>query len=136
METLRSLEEALLDFPGAAIVISTIAGSWTAWRPTSWPCKGDSHIEFFEGNYTEYEADRKKRLGDAAAQPHRVRYRSWRNKSRCTTERSRKAPFCLSRSKLPEPIGLICGNAWRIEGRTLMQPPPQETDMTAFDPPC
>ncbi|MFP6848525.1 MAG: energy-dependent translational throttle protein EttA [Pseudomonas sp.] len=75
VETLRSLEEALLDFPGAAIVISH--DRWFLDRVATHilAYEDDSHIEFFEGNYTEYEADRKKRLGEAAAQPHRVRYK-------------------------------------------------------------
>jgi len=74
VETLRSLEEALLDFPGAAIVISH--DRWFLDRvATHILAYEDESIVFFEGNYTEYEADRKKRLGEAAAQPHRVKYR-------------------------------------------------------------
>ena len=75
VETLRSLEEALLDFPGAAIVISH--DRWFLDRVATHilAYEDDSNVMFFEGNYTEYEADRKKRLGDAAAQPHRVRHK-------------------------------------------------------------
>ncbi|ANY89447.1 MULTISPECIES: energy-dependent translational throttle protein EttA [Pseudomonas] len=75
VETLRSLEEALLDFPGAAIVISH--DRWFLDRVATHilAYEDDSNVVFFEGNYTEYEADRKKRLGDAAAQPHRVRHK-------------------------------------------------------------
>jgi sulfate-transporting ATPase len=75
VETLRSLEEALLDFPGAAIVISH--DRWFLDRVATHilAYEDDSQAIFFEGNYTEYEADRKKRLGDAAAQPHRVRHK-------------------------------------------------------------
>ena len=75
VETLRALEEALLDFPGAAIVISH--DRWFLDRIATHilAYEDDSQVTFFEGNYTEYEADRKKRLGDAAAQPHRVRYK-------------------------------------------------------------
>ncbi|MCO8163952.1 energy-dependent translational throttle protein EttA [Pseudomonas sp. 21LCFQ02] len=75
VETLRSLEEALLDFPGAAIVISH--DRWFLDRVATHilAYEDDSNIVFFEGNYTEYEADRKKRLGDAATQPHRVRHK-------------------------------------------------------------
>ncbi|AZF28728.1 energy-dependent translational throttle protein EttA [Pseudomonas sp. R2-60-08W] len=75
VETLRSLEEALLDFPGAAIVISH--DRWFLDRVATHilAYEDDSQALFFEGNYTEYEADRKKRLGDAAAQPHRVRHK-------------------------------------------------------------
>ncbi|MCK1783782.1 energy-dependent translational throttle protein EttA [Pseudomonas sp. TNT11] len=75
VETLRSLEEALLDFPGAAIVISH--DRWFLDRVATHilAYEDDSQAVFFEGNYTEYEADRKKRLGEAAAQPHRVRHK-------------------------------------------------------------
>ena len=75
VETLRSLEEAMLDFPGAAIVISH--DRWFLDRVATHilSYEDDGSVVFFEGNYTEYEADRKKRLGDAASQPHRVRYK-------------------------------------------------------------
>jgi ATP-binding cassette ChvD family protein len=75
VETLRALEEALLDFPGAAIVISH--DRWFLDRIATHilSYEDDAQVYFFEGNYTEFEADRKKRLGDAAAQPHRVRYK-------------------------------------------------------------
>ena len=75
VETLRALEEALLDFPGAAIVISH--DRWFLDRIATHilSYEDDAKVYFFEGNYTEFEADRKKRLGDAAAQPHRVRYK-------------------------------------------------------------
>ena len=73
--TLRALEEALLDFPGSAIVISH--DRWFLDRIATHilSYEDDSSVVFFEGNYTDYEADRKKRLGDAAAQPKRVRYK-------------------------------------------------------------
>lgn len=74
VETLRALEEALLAFPGCAIVISH--DRWFLDRIATHilAYEGDSQVTFFEGNYSEYEEDRKKRLGDNA-QPHRVRYR-------------------------------------------------------------
>jgi len=75
VETLRSLEEAILAFPGCAIVISH--DRWFLDRISTHilAYEGESQVTFFEGNYTEYEADRKKRLGDAAERPHRVRYK-------------------------------------------------------------
>ncbi|WAE62841.1 energy-dependent translational throttle protein EttA [Stutzerimonas sp. R40042] len=75
VETLRSLEEALLDFPGSAIVISH--DRWFLDRVATHilSYEDDGSVVFFEGNYTEYEADRKKRLGEAASQPHRVKYK-------------------------------------------------------------
>lgn len=75
VETLRALEEALLNFPGAAVVISH--DRWFLDRICTHilAYEDDSHVTFFAGNYTEYEEDRKKRLGDAATQPHRVRYK-------------------------------------------------------------
>ncbi len=75
VETLRALEEALLEFPGCAIVISH--DRWFLDRIATHiiAFEGDSHVEFFPGNYNEYEADKKRRLGEEAAQPRRVRYK-------------------------------------------------------------
>ena len=75
IETLRALEEALLAFPGCALVISH--DRWFLDRIATHilSYEDDAQVVFFEGNYTEFEADRKKRLGEAAAQPHRVRYK-------------------------------------------------------------
>ena len=75
VETLRALEEALLDFAGAAVVISH--DRWFLDRVATHilSYEEDSSIVFFEGNYTEYEEDRRTRLGDAAVQPKRVRYK-------------------------------------------------------------
>ncbi len=75
VETLRALEEALLEFPGSAIVVSH--DRWFLDRIATHilAFEGDSHLEFFAGNYQEYEADKKRRLGDEAAQPHRVRFK-------------------------------------------------------------
>jgi sulfate-transporting ATPase len=73
VETLRALEEALLSYAGTALVISH--DRWFLDRVATHiiAFTGDSDVTFFEGNYTEYEADRKKRLGDA--QPTRVKYK-------------------------------------------------------------
>ena len=75
VETLRALEEALLEFPGSAIVVSH--DRWFLDRIATHilAFEGDSHLEFFAGNYQEYEADKRRRLGDEAAQPHRVRFK-------------------------------------------------------------
>lgn len=75
VETLRSLEEAILNFPGCAIVISH--DRWFLDRICThlMAFEGDSQVAFFEGNYSDYEADRKKRLGDDAANPRRIKYR-------------------------------------------------------------
>ncbi len=75
VETLRALEEALLDFPGCAVVISH--DRWFLDRIATHilAFEGDSHIEWFEGNYADYEADRKRRLGVDAEQPHRIKYK-------------------------------------------------------------
>lgn len=76
VETLRALEEALLTFPGCAVVISH--DRWFLDRIATHilAFEGDSSVTWFDGNYTEYEADRRKRLGDDADQPHRVKYKS------------------------------------------------------------
>jgi energy-dependent translational throttle protein EttA len=75
VETLRALEEALLEFPGSAMVISH--DRWFLDRIATHilSFEGDSHVEFFQGNYREYEEDKKRRLGEEAAQPHRLRYK-------------------------------------------------------------
>ncbi len=75
VETLRALEEALLDFPGCAVVISH--DRWFLDRIATHilAFEGDSQVTWFEGNYADYEEDRKRRLGDEASQPHRIRYK-------------------------------------------------------------
>lgn len=75
VETLRALEEALLAFPGSAIVISH--DRWFLDRVATHilAYEDDSHVEFFAGNYTEYEEDRRRRMGEDAGQPHRIRYK-------------------------------------------------------------
>ena len=75
VNTLRALEEALENFGGCAIVISH--DRWFLDRIATHilAFEGDSKVIWFDGNYTEYEADKKVRLGEAAAQPHRIKYR-------------------------------------------------------------
>ncbi|WP_457673882.1 energy-dependent translational throttle protein EttA [Thiolapillus sp.] len=75
VETLRALEEALLTFPGCAVVISH--DRWFLDRIATHilAFEGDSKVTWFEGNYEDYEADRKRRLGEAADQPHRIKYK-------------------------------------------------------------
>jgi len=75
VETLRALEEAILSFPGSAMVISH--DRWFLDRIATHilAFEGDSSVSFFTGNYTEYEEDRVKRLGDQAIQPHRMKYK-------------------------------------------------------------
>jgi energy-dependent translational throttle protein EttA len=75
VETLRALEEALLEFPGSIIVISHDRWFLDRIATHMLAFEGDSHVEWFEGNYSEYEADLKRRLGDEAAAPHRIKYR-------------------------------------------------------------
>jgi energy-dependent translational throttle protein EttA len=75
VETLRALEEALLEFPGCVVVISHDRWFLDRIATHMLAFEGDSHVEWFEGNYSEYEADLKRRLGDEAATPHRMKYR-------------------------------------------------------------
>ncbi|MEN8205771.1 MAG: energy-dependent translational throttle protein EttA [Pseudomonadota bacterium] len=79
VETLRALEEALLDFPGCAVVISH--DRWFLDRIATHilAFEGDSQVVWFEGNYADYEADRKRRLGADADQPHRIKYKRLEN---------------------------------------------------------
>ena len=76
VETLRALEEALLDFPGCAIVISH--DRWFLDRIATHilAFEGDSRVTWFQGNYADYEQDRQHRLGDEADSPHRIRYKA------------------------------------------------------------
>ncbi|KGP62770.1 ABC transporter ATP-binding protein [Legionella norrlandica] len=75
VETLRALEEAILNFPGCVIVVSH--DRWFLDRICThlMAFEGDSQITFFEGNYSDYEADRKRRLGEEACRPSRIKYR-------------------------------------------------------------
>ncbi len=75
IETLQSLEQAILGFAGCAVVISH--DRWFLDRIATHilAFEGDSQVKWFEGNWSEYEADRKARLGAAAEQPHRIKYR-------------------------------------------------------------
>ena len=75
VDTLRALEEALLGFAGCAVVISH--DRWFLDRIAThiMAFEGDSRVEWFEGNYQDYEADRRRRLGAEADRPHRIRYR-------------------------------------------------------------
>ena len=75
VDTLRALEDALLGFAGCVVVISH--DRWFLDRIATHilAFEGDSHVEWFEGNYQDYEADHKRRLGADADQPHRIRFK-------------------------------------------------------------
>ena len=75
VDTLRALEEGLLNFPGCAVVISH--DRWFLDRIATHilAFEGDSHVEWFEGNFADYEADRHRRFGTDADQPHRIKYK-------------------------------------------------------------
>ena len=75
VDTLRALEEALEDFAGCAVIISH--DRWFLDRIATHilAAEGDSHWNFFDGNYQEYEADKRKRLGEEGAKPRRIRYK-------------------------------------------------------------
>jgi energy-dependent translational throttle protein EttA len=75
VDTLRALEEALLDYAGCAVIITH--DRWFLDRIATHilAFEGDSQVEWFEGNYADYEADRKRRLGAEADQPHRIKYK-------------------------------------------------------------
>jgi ATPase subunit of ABC transporter with duplicated ATPase domains len=75
VDTLRALEEALLDYPGCAVIITH--DRWFLDRVATHilAFEGDSQVVWFEGNYADYEADRHRRLGAEADQPHRIRYK-------------------------------------------------------------
>jgi len=75
VETLRALEEALLNFPGTVLVISHDRWFLDRIATHMLAFEGDSHVEWFAGNFSDYEADLRRRVGDEAAQPHRVKYK-------------------------------------------------------------
>jgi sulfate-transporting ATPase len=75
VDTLRALEEALLDFAGCAVVISHDRWFLDRIATHMLAFEGDSEVVWFEGNYQDYEADRRRRLGTEADRPHRIKYR-------------------------------------------------------------
>ncbi|MGE3918300.1 MAG: energy-dependent translational throttle protein EttA [Hyphomicrobiaceae bacterium] len=74
-ETLSSLEAALEDFPGCAVVISHDRFFLDRLATHILAFEGDSHVEWFEGNFEDYEADKKRRLGEQAIEPHRIKFK-------------------------------------------------------------
>ena len=76
VETLRALEDALIEFAGCVLVISH--DRWFLDRIATHilACEGDSQWVFYDGNYNQYEADKKRRLGEEGARPKRIRYRA------------------------------------------------------------
>ena len=78
VDTLRALEEALLDFAGCAVIISHDRFFLDRIATHMLAFEGDSHVEWFEGNFADYEADRHRRLGSDADQPHRIKYKPLR----------------------------------------------------------
>ena len=75
VDTLRALEEGLLEFAGCAVVISHDRFFLDRIATHILAYEGNSHVEWFEGNYQEYEADYKRRYGDEASRPHRIKYK-------------------------------------------------------------
>ena len=77
VDTLRALEEALEDFAGCAVIISHDRFFLDRIATHMLAFEGDSHVEWFEGNFQDYEADKKRRLGVAAEIPHRIKYKKF-----------------------------------------------------------
>ena len=75
VDTLRALEEVLTYFAGCAVIISHDRWFLDRIATHMLAFEGDSHVEWFEGNYQDYEADKKRRLGVDADQPHRIKYK-------------------------------------------------------------
>ncbi len=76
-ETLSSLEAALEDFPGCAVVISHDRFFLDRLATHILAFEGDSHVEWFEGNFADYEEDKKRRLGEEAVNPHRIKFKKF-----------------------------------------------------------
>ena len=79
VETLRALEEALLSFPGCAVIISHDRWFLDRIATHMLAFEGDSQATWFEGNYADYEQDRKRRMGDASTQPKRISYKKFQH---------------------------------------------------------
>ncbi|HCF62017.1 MAG TPA: energy-dependent translational throttle protein EttA, partial [Myxococcales bacterium] len=75
VDTLRALEDGLVDFPGCAVIISHDRWFLDRIAPHILAFEGDSRVVWFEGNYQDYEADRRRRLGKEAELPKRIKYR-------------------------------------------------------------
>ena len=75
VDTLRALEEALMDFPGCAVITSHDRWFLDRLATHILAFEGDSQVVWFEGNYAEYETDRRRRLGIDADTPHRIKYK-------------------------------------------------------------
>jgi ATP-binding cassette ChvD family protein len=75
VDTLRALEEALTEFPGCAVIISHDRWFLDRLATHILSFEGDSHVEWFEGNFEAYEEDKRRRLGAASTEPHRIKYR-------------------------------------------------------------
>jgi ATPase subunit of ABC transporter with duplicated ATPase domains len=80
VDTLRALEEALTEFAGCVVVISHDRWFLDRIATHMLAFEGDSHVEWFEGNFESYEEDKKRRLGDAAVEPHRIKYKRFERK--------------------------------------------------------
>jgi ATPase subunit of ABC transporter with duplicated ATPase domains len=75
VDTLRALEDALTEFAGCAVIISHDRWFLDRLATHILAFEGDSRVEWFEGNFQAYEEDKRRRLGDAAVEPHRIKYR-------------------------------------------------------------
>jgi ATPase subunit of ABC transporter with duplicated ATPase domains len=75
VDTLRALEDALTEFAGCAVIISHDRWFLDRLATHILAFEGDSRVEWFEGNFEAYEEDKRRRLGDAAVEPHRIKYR-------------------------------------------------------------
>ena len=79
-ETLSALEAALEDFAGCAVIISHDRFFLDRMATHILAFEGDSHVEWFEGNFADYEEDKKRRLGDAAVEPHRIKFKRFQRR--------------------------------------------------------
>ena len=75
IDTLRALEEAIAEFAGCVLITSHDRWFLDRLATHILAFEGDSHVEWFEGNYEDYEADKKRRLGEDALEPHRIKYK-------------------------------------------------------------
>ena len=113
VDTLRALEEALLDFAGCAVIISHDRFFLDRIATHMLAFEGDSHVEWFEGNFADYEEDKKRRLGLDSVIPHRLKYKKFSTVG--TRRRSLEAPppnFVKGRFTSSEPAVALTDSIW------------------------
>ncbi len=137
VDTLRALEEALLNFAGCAVVISHDRWFLDRIATHMLAFEGDSEVVWFEGNYQDYEADRKRRLGAEADQPHRIKYRKLTGKQRqCGHARHRGSRIEDGADAFDRTSESACGDLSETRSERSYQMCRNIKTLFNFDPPA